>query len=154
MMLKKHSLCNMHLNMLCMYLLAPNQNDFSLRVSRMRRAAGPPPTTILPGNGSGYGNASEFVPTEANFSIIFTTTGCLTWNDDNNSWTMDGCQVTSCHYIWFVLLTSLTINVIVSYELHCITNRINNFSIVNLSHLYSNNKKHRACSLYDHYGNQ
>lgn len=42
-----------------------------------------------------FGNTTslEFVPVEANFSIIFTTTGCRTWTDDNNSWTMEGCTV-------------------------------------------------------------
>lgn len=33
------------------------------------------------------------MPVEANFSLIFTTTGCRTWTDDNNSWTMEGCTV-------------------------------------------------------------
>lgn len=35
----------------------------------------------------------DFVPAKANFSIIFTTTGCRTWDNDNNSWSMDGCTV-------------------------------------------------------------
>lgn len=35
----------------------------------------------------------DFVPAKANFSIIIITTGCRTWDNDNNSWTMDGCTV-------------------------------------------------------------
>lgn len=37
--------------------------------------------------------SAEFIPAESNFSAIFITTGCRTWNDENNTWKMEGCEV-------------------------------------------------------------
>ncbi|XP_061167212.1 polycystin-1-like protein 2 [Saccostrea echinata] len=74
--------------------------------SRKRRAAETFTTTSeAPGNASAIANTtieanttivanvSEFIPYGANFSIIFLTTGCRTWDNENNSWTTEGCQV-------------------------------------------------------------
>ncbi|XP_062621693.1 uncharacterized protein LOC134283266 [Saccostrea cucullata] len=72
-------------------LTAPDPDDFS--GSRKRRAVEPQTTIGPPENRTLFVNASDFVPVEANFSMIFTTTGCRTWKNGNNSWTMEGCQV-------------------------------------------------------------
>ncbi|XP_062613252.1 location of vulva defective 1-like [Saccostrea cucullata] len=67
---------------------------------RKRRAAESLTTTSeAPDNGSTIlnttkpANISDFVPRDANFSIIFMTTGCRTWDNINNSWTTEGCRV-------------------------------------------------------------
>lgn len=67
----------------------PGSSSVKNLLSRKKRAVSNT-TTEEP-----FGNATslEFMPVEANFSLIFTTTGCRTWTDDNNSWTMEGCTV-------------------------------------------------------------
>ncbi|XP_062607984.1 uncharacterized protein LOC134269791, partial [Saccostrea cucullata] len=57
-------------------LTAPDTDDFS--GTRKRRAA-EQATIEQPENTTSKFNASDFVLAEANFSMIFTTTGCRTW---------------------------------------------------------------------------
>ncbi|XP_062608038.1 polycystin-1-like protein 2 [Saccostrea cucullata] len=72
-------------------LTAPDTDDFAR--SRKKRAAEFLTTIGPPDNTTSIVNASDFVPAEANFSMLFTTTGCRTWEKGNNSWTMEGCLV-------------------------------------------------------------
>lgn len=67
----------------------PGSSSVKHLLSRKKRAVSNTTTE------ESFGNATslEFIPVEANFSLIFTTTGCRTWTDDNNSWTMEGCTV-------------------------------------------------------------
>ena len=50
-------------------------------------------TTAYPNNLTYISNSSDFIPTKSNFSVIFITTGCRTWNEENKTWAMEGCEV-------------------------------------------------------------
>lgn len=74
--------------------LAPEDDPFEDFEVRRKREAVSLSTTISPVINTTNGSKSaEFIPTESNFSVIFITTGCRTWSDENNTWKMEGCEV-------------------------------------------------------------
>lgn len=68
--------------------LAP---DYSVYVpSQMRRKR-----SVVENSTAATPTGDNFVPVEANFSLVVFTTGCRSWNNSQNAWSSDGCMVSN-----------------------------------------------------------
>lgn len=66
-------------------------------------------------------NVDSFRPMDANFSVIIATTSCRSWDNEQEAWVTNGCEVSELKYTMCalgslgILVSPLTLILCVSY---------------------------------------